>query len=29
MTGATLERFVETDIEALRTTMQSLGLLAR
>jgi tripartite-type tricarboxylate transporter receptor subunit TctC len=29
MTGAPLERFVETDTEALRTTMQSLGLLAR
>jgi tripartite-type tricarboxylate transporter receptor subunit TctC len=29
MTGGPLERFIETDIEALRTTMRSLGLLAR
>jgi tripartite-type tricarboxylate transporter receptor subunit TctC len=29
MTGAVLERFVDGDVEALRVTMQSLGLLAR
>jgi tripartite-type tricarboxylate transporter receptor subunit TctC len=29
MTGPTLERFIESDVEALRVTMRSLGLLVR
>ena len=29
MTGPPLDRFIDSDIEALRVTMQSLGLLVR
>jgi tripartite-type tricarboxylate transporter receptor subunit TctC len=29
LTGATLDRFIDSDIESLRVTMQSLGLLVR